>query len=218
MKVQAFSFNKDIPNITYVTVLGSDPGSVTNTRTFTSASIGGPGFIVVGVMGADAGATSIYTATVTIGGISATQLVATGSKNTYSGLFGTIINAGTTANIVVTFNQNIDDIGIGIWRVTGLNSQVPITTGTATFSSRNSFTLSVTPTGANQIYIVQTSTNTSETQTYSPNVRNYTNNRTNQGNQSGGSTTLSQTTPYTLTVTTGSATTGEMGGVAILLR
>ena len=84
----------------------------------------------MGIMGAKrTNAAANYSATVTIGGVSATELVATGSLLCYSGLFGRTVSSGTTATIVVTFNQNIDDSGIGIWRVTGLNSETPILEG-----------------------------------------------------------------------------------------
>lgn len=220
MNVYPTSFIKDIPNVTYVTATGSDPGLTGRVVTFSNISIGGPGFIVVGIMGAKrTNAAANYSATVTIGGVSATELVATGSLLCYSGLFGRTVSSGTTATIVVTFNQNIDDSGIGIWRVTGLNSETPIDTSTVTFALRaTTFNMTVTPTGRNQVMIMQSTNDGLEGQSYNPNIRNYGQNRTYTGNQAGGSTILNQTTNYTVTVTTGSATTSEMGGVAVVLR
>lgn len=220
MNVYPTSFIKDIPNVTYVTATGSDPGLTGRVVTYSNISIGGPGFIVVGIMGAKrTNAAANYSATVTIGGVSATELVATGSLLCYSGLFGRTVSSGTTATIVVTFNQNIDDSGIGIWRVTGLNSETPIDTSTVTFALRaTTFNMTVTPTGRNQVMIMQSTNDGLEGQSYNPNIRNYNGDRTYTGNQAGGSTILNQTTNYTVTVTTGSATTSEMGGVAVVLR
>ena len=106
--------------------------SPATTFTFSSQAIGtaqANRYVIVGVGGSNSTRT---VSTVTIGGISATQLVQQQSGIITSALFIANVPTGTTASIVVTWSGSQDRAGIGVWSATGLSSTSANSTGSTT--------------------------------------------------------------------------------------
>jgi len=104
----------------------SDQGAST-TYTFTSLAIGNPDSlraIFVGVTGANGGTVN----SVTVGGISATQVVANTGTNFSLALWVAVVPTGTTANVVVTFAAGQARCAVQIVRMVGYNSLTPTDT------------------------------------------------------------------------------------------
>ncbi len=89
--------------------------------TFSSQAIGAAGSdrtIVVATNGEGGGA-SRYVSTLTIGGVSATKIVSSLSENLYwpCEMWKAVVPTGTTADIIVTWDSNMSECGLGVWDV-----------------------------------------------------------------------------------------------------
>lgn len=126
--------------------------SASTAYTFTGKAIGTAGghrAIVVGVAGA--GTTSRTVSSVTIGGVTATQIVFAedlgNSLYAPAGLFIARVPTGTTANVVVTWSGGQSRCGVGVWAVYNLDS-VAATATNSSLVSPSSLDLTIKPGGA----------------------------------------------------------------------
>lgn len=116
------------------TVTATDSAfSVTNltTYTFTAMSLGTASenrYILVGISARSGTAETI--STVTVGGISATQVIDFQDSTSNAGLFIAAVPTGATGNVVVTFTGAMVRAAVGLWAVTGLRSTTPFDTAT----------------------------------------------------------------------------------------
>jgi hypothetical protein len=205
------------PILNYSTVRGTN--STTTTFTYTSVTVTAKGFVVIGLMGRSATASS--TATVTIGGVTATQLAFRSEQGITSGLYGAYVDS-TSFTVVTTFNVNQTTSGIGVWVVRNLTSPIPTNTVTNILST-NSLPLALgTPVSPSSVIIVHQTGKGGESTAMTVVGQNYTNNRGTfpDVNQAGGSTTTSigAPSPQTVTITNGTSSTDYMEGVGIVLR
>lgn len=103
--------------------------------------------VVVGVSAGQSGST-VRTCTVTIGGVTATQLVfvaKTSTNSTHVGLFALLVTSGTTANIVVTLSGAQVRCGIQVWSLTGTGGVVtPANTANNTAASTTAVSTTIT--------------------------------------------------------------------------
>jgi hypothetical protein len=135
--------------------------------TFASTAIGvadADRTVVVSVASRKAGATTTITG-VTVGGVSATELVQQANTITNTcvvGLYAIDVAAGTTATIVVTFGASMVRCGIGVYRCTGISTTPNDSGGTTT----NGATVALDVTSGGAIIGVGT-TATSTTYTWS---------------------------------------------------
>lgn len=143
------SFGAFKPNLEISNTASATDGTDLTTYTFSAQSIGvaeSNRFIVVGAA-ARATANGRTISSVTIGGNSATQIVAVsaddGGNSRAAGLFGLVVPTGTTADIVVTFSGAMTRAGVGIWRIMGLRSATAKDTQTDTTSPTLSWTLDI---------------------------------------------------------------------------
>lgn len=100
------------------------------TYTFTGRAIGAASasrFVVVGVVGAAAASRTI--SSVTIGGSAATLIVKRDAIAQPTALYGLVVAAGTTADIVVTFSGTMLRCSVFVYALTALASTVPVATG-----------------------------------------------------------------------------------------
>lgn len=120
------------------------------TFTFNSRAIGAASadrIVVVGVSAGQSGST-VRTCTVTIGGVTATQLVfvaKTSTNSTHVGLFALLVPTGTTGNIVLTFSGTQVRCGIDVWALTGTAGVVtPANTANNTAASTTAVSTTIT--------------------------------------------------------------------------
>jgi hypothetical protein len=93
------------------------------TYTFAGRTLGAAASNRLIVLGVDASANTIGATAVTIGGVSATQLVAAaGGGTTFISLWVAAVPAGTTGDIVVTFGDGKNRCGIAWWRLVDANA------------------------------------------------------------------------------------------------
>jgi len=112
--------------VSYLTSAGD--GATATTYTFSSQTLGvaaADRYIVVLV-----GSSSISTggfASVSVGGVSATEVAeeATGNPADVAGMWIALVPTGTTGDVVVTCNASNARCGIGLWRLTGVDSITP---------------------------------------------------------------------------------------------
>lgn len=110
------------------------------TYTFSSQSIGTAAanrYVVVGIT-AYTLSSSTSISSVTIGGVSATQLAQAysgGVNEDLSALYIAAVPTGTTADVVITFSTAPYRCGIGVYRVIDLLSSTPTNTYTASSTS-----------------------------------------------------------------------------------
>ena len=96
--------------------------------TYSSVSLGAAAsdrFILVGTSGAAAVVSATVVSSLTIGGVTATELVTLnhgGDVLYHSGFFGATVPTGTSGDIVVTWTTTMSQNGIGVWRLTGANT------------------------------------------------------------------------------------------------
>lgn len=108
------------------------------TYTFSSLNIGAPSatrYVVVGLtcqVGAGANLT------LSIGGISATQLVSSVGSGVRAVIFIAKVPTGTSANIVVNSSVGASTCAVCVWSLEGLLSPTPTSTGTASSSGASS--------------------------------------------------------------------------------
>lgn len=121
-----------------------------STYTFTSASIGTAStgrVIIVGVGGSNVTVAAITITSVTIGGVSATEISDNRSGQSYCGLYSLQVDTGTTADIVVTWSGVMSACGIGVWAAYNLLSSTPTDTGTDSASDPLNTTIDVSAGG-----------------------------------------------------------------------
>jgi len=140
-----------LPTVTYVTLV--DDLTNQTTFTFTNASIGAPGLIVVGYHTEITGTTARTFVSATIGGSAATSVVTraqTGVNSTTTGLISRRITSGSTATVSITMSGASLRARIAIWRINNNVSDTAFTTATAGASSGTglSATLSSVPVNA----------------------------------------------------------------------
>src|SRR6185369_5086511 len=119
-----------------------------STFTFSSQSFGaetcGKRYIVVGLGGGGVAATI---SSVTIGGITATQILnintATGIASR-GGMFYAEVPTGTTGSVVVTWSTTIARCGIAIWRMVNPITMTPTSSDTQTTTSASVMTFATT--------------------------------------------------------------------------
>jgi hypothetical protein len=132
-------------------VAATTSGADASSYTFTSADIGtadADRTVVVAVASRKSGATTTITG-VTVGGVSATELVQVSNFATntcVAGLYAINVASGTSADIVVTFADPMLRCGIGVYRCTGI-STTPNDTATSATSGA-SVNVDVTAGGA----------------------------------------------------------------------
>lgn len=101
--------------------------------TVTSASIGtASADRLVVVVFTDGGSAASASATVTIGGTSATvHAFANGANNNTAGIASLLVSSGTTATIVATYNAgaSTDGVNFKVYTIKGLSSTTPVGTG-----------------------------------------------------------------------------------------
>lgn len=122
-----------IPTLVYTATDGYN-GPNAN-RTFAGVAIGavptkGDRLVIVAVLRSSTGVTT----SVTIGGVSATQVVAYDLSTNHGYLYAAVVNTGTTADIVVNSDDNTTTLQIGVWAAYDLRS----TTATDTDSGGDS--------------------------------------------------------------------------------
>lgn len=136
-----------------LTYVGSNASTANATsHTFTSESIGTAAtdrYIIIGVTAENnLGARTI--SSVTVGGVSATQVVfrehSTGSFWTQAAIYIVPYPTGTTATIVVNWSASNNMCGIGVWNATQLQSATATNTNSNT-SDPLTATLNVAPGG-----------------------------------------------------------------------
>lgn len=105
------------------------------TYTFSSQNLGTAAsdrYIIAAISTTGIADAQINVSSVTIGGVSATQVVTNNFNSVSSGLVALYIAAvptGTTGNVVVTFDAGCARAGIALYRVTGLGSATASATG-----------------------------------------------------------------------------------------
>jgi len=116
--------------------------------TFSSVAIGpadGKRAVIVGVCTRDLSSTADIGVTVTVGGITATEVITAvstaDSGRNEAALYLAIVPSGTSADVVITYNRATDRCGIAVWSAYNLNSIVA--TDTATSTGLSSQTLDV---------------------------------------------------------------------------
>lgn len=107
-----------------------DPANLT-TYTFSSESLGAADanrYIIVGVVARKGGTTGCSITSVTIGGVSATEILDqanTDSNCDVAGLYIANVPTGTTGDVVVTFGETMVRSAIGLWRAVNIDSPTP---------------------------------------------------------------------------------------------
>lgn len=110
---------KRTPLSVALTTTLSDTGNK-STYTFSGASIGGPGLIVVAIQAGSGGATpGTALVSVTIGGGAATLVAAAEGTQAIAGIAFREITSGSTADIVVNCDSTISRIQITVYRIQG---------------------------------------------------------------------------------------------------
>lgn len=125
----------------------SDNSTVAGTSfTFSSKAIGPPSadrYVIVGIGGNNGTATI---SSVTVGGISATQVVTRQVSNSTTGIYIANVPTGTTANIVINWSASQANTEIGIWSATGLSSGTANSSGGSS-ANNGTITLNTTTQG-----------------------------------------------------------------------
>jgi hypothetical protein len=166
-----------------VTYIGRNDAGSGSTQTFAGQAIGTAApnrYVIVSV--AQNSGTRLATPTVTVGGISATAVVAlrtdySSAASTTQALFIAAVPTGTTADVVVTWSTTVDFTAIAVWAAYGIN---PTAIATATSGADPaSFTVNV-PSGGIVIAAVNntqytTSTWAGATENYDNNLRSFYN-------------------------------------------
>lgn len=117
-----------MPQAAAVATWTAAPSSATDGTSFTfnAVAIGTASadrVVVVGVSSGQTGTTT-RTCTVTVGGVTATQIQFTRvgpTNSTHGGMYAVPFPSGTTANIVLTFSGTQSRCGIQVWALTGTN-------------------------------------------------------------------------------------------------
>lgn len=111
------------------------------TYTFASQNLGTASsdrYIIVGASGRDFGTTAKSITSVTVGGVSATEIhqaQGTATGTTVSGLYIAAVPTGTTGDVVVTFSEVFIKSNIALWAATGLDSAYDFASSTTSVSN-----------------------------------------------------------------------------------
>jgi len=194
------------PSITYIGNVKDDTAQTT--YTFTDASIGGPGLIVVGVH-CDAGSARTISGTPTIGGVSATVHCNTSAANVFA-IISARITSGTTATISITMSSSCNNMRVGIWRIQNNASDTPVQSDAGTASTSNPKTTTIAVLTGDCIVAVADNTLSTATFTWTPPMtENYDDNSQSGHGSSGAShTAVSDNASFTVEVSSSSNTNG----------
>lgn len=105
----------------------------TSSRTYTAMDLGTAASdrrIIVGV--GSRAASAITVTSVTVQGISATQIVAVANGNTNADIWLASVPTGTTGDVVITFSASSARQGCAVWSMTGASSGTAHDTGSST--------------------------------------------------------------------------------------
>lgn len=195
---------------------GSPAGAAASSFTFNSASIGGPGLIVLGI--SVEGSNAVYTlSSVTVNAAATTTITNSapvlGGNYTSASLFQQVVASGTTANIVVNFSAVVNRLRVGIWRITNYNSASPIssnTTSNAAGGTSISTTLTAMQIGAAVVGVCTTGdvtphTWTNLTENYDSAIATSV---VGTGTEASGASAINNSTSN-LIITTSAASTGQ---------
>lgn len=144
-----------IPTVTYVTLV--DNATAQTTYTFTDASIGAPGLIVVAYHTEVQGSTPRTFVSATIGGSAATSVVTraqTGVNSTTTGLISRRITSGSTATVSITMSGACLRARIAIWSINNNVSDTAFTTASAGAASGTGLSLTLNSVPANAVGMV----------------------------------------------------------------
>ena len=130
--------------LSYLVEDGSEDDA--SSYTFTSQSLGTAASdrrIIGGAYGLDNSGNTISVSSVSVAGISGSQLVSVAnntSLNNVAALWSADVPTGTTGNIVITFSETVVKMGMALWRITGGAGGTVDTKS----STSDNFTLSIT--------------------------------------------------------------------------
>jgi hypothetical protein len=125
---------------------GNASAQSSSTYTYNNISIGAASsnrVVVVFVVASDASSRSV--SSISIGGTAATL----GTNTQITGLFLAgmgyrVVSSGTTANVVITFSGSVRDVGVFVYSLYDLKSEIPLDTDNSPSSSGASKTLTMT--------------------------------------------------------------------------
>lgn len=121
-----------LPSLSYVTSASQGAGGPSFTFTATAIGTAGATRFVVVAVGSRIDAGTVDPTGVTIAGGAATLIVEHNNGDNYVGLWGRAVAAGTTANIVVTFDDTRDQCLIAVYAVYDLISNTASATSSDT--------------------------------------------------------------------------------------
>lgn len=156
------------PRVRVVTYVGKPAAQTASNSafTFTGASIGGPGLIVVCAMAKSHSGASYNASSITLGGVSMTA-ASNASNDEPTAIFYLRVSSGTSADIVVTWSGYMDGCEISVYRISGVNSDTPVGNAASygSFVANRSISLT-TGTGA----IIVVGSNSSATTSFTTDV------------------------------------------------
>lgn len=127
--------NKGVTAVTRSFAAATGNGSDLTTYTFTAHAIGAAASnrkVVVAATGRMG--SGIQVSSLTVGGVSATSAVSSGSGTSHSSIWVVDFPTGTTADIVVTFSGGAARCAVAVWAMYGAGSSTPTATATDTTS------------------------------------------------------------------------------------
>lgn len=108
------------------------------TYTFAAMSFGTASadrYLIAGFIG---GVTTVRTvSSVTIGGVTATELYYVANGATAAAFYIAAVPTGTSGDVVITWSAGYDRCGVSLWSATGLGSTTVVDTGTSTADPYN---------------------------------------------------------------------------------
>lgn len=129
-----------------------DPANA-STYTFSSESLGtadADRYIIVGVVARKAGSTDCSITSMTIGGVSATELLDQGNTDAncdVGGLYIANVPTGTTGDVVVTFPATMVRAAISLWRAVDIATPTVPTDSAASTAADPTYDIDVTDPG-----------------------------------------------------------------------
>jgi len=209
--LQAMAASASYPSISYI---GNNSTATNSTsHTFSGQSIGATGnnrYIAVCISGYQSSVGALSSAT--IGGVSATIAVQANGTNTVSAIIIAAVSTGTTGDIVLTWANSTQLIGISVYRIVDLNSGTANTTGTDTALSAGAASLTLNN-NANAVMLAATcSIDGSAWSTWSSGLTEDSDQYVSSSNAvaSASGFFASANTPYTASATAGTGTRGVM--------
>jgi hypothetical protein len=152
------------PEITYVTFI--DDATAQTTYTFTNASIGAPGLIVVAYHAEVSSATARTFVSATIDGNAATSVATiaqNGVTSTTTGLISRRITSGSTATVSITMSGACLRARIAIWRINNNISDTAFTTSTAGAATGTGLSITLNSVPANAVGMAAQTNGTNDT-------------------------------------------------------